>query len=363
MGSLKELDWGAASPACPGAVLHGLLFYQQSIPLKVLDDCSLRLLDFQALIFACQFGHQPVLVYALLDCQLVLVNPFQILLVPDGTNHDDASAELGVDLRVRDYLDLPAVNWSYQLLSDKVLLRLVLGADGDHLAGAYQLGPSSGYQNILIQILDSEMNVIQVGLFVLVFDLRVCKGGAASRTPVDGGQSLVNQPPLVKLDERNLSQPAVIFCIGAVENGGVHGVAQQFELVCYQLNIVIRELGAQLDELLPGVVAHLDVVLPLDVDLDGHSVDIYAERKHDIESALALVPGREIDMSIMDGMPDMQRPRGIPGGIVDAVHWRVGILVKMIELLLLPCVLPLFFDYLSVVICHCITCWLFQSYN
>ena len=234
-----------------------------------------------------------------------------------------------------------------ELLSDEMGLLLVVGVDGDDLAGAEELGPGGGHEDVVVLLVgvgDHELDVIELVDVVLVLHFSVRKGGHASGTPVDGEVRLVDKTPVEQVHERELGDPPVVGGVRLVVDAGVHGLSEHLEVLGHLRDESVGVILAELPVLLPGGVELGDVVLLLDLDLDRGPVDVEAEGEEHVVALHPPVTSREIDQGVSRSVSQVQRSRSVPRRIVDAVHRLLGLGVEAIHRLVLPHVLPAFLD-------------------
>ena len=136
LGHLQVLDGCVASPACGDLLWVVLLFHQDSLVLQVLYGCLTSFQYRHTGVLAGELGHLTCFIDSLLQFEVVLHDPFQIVLVTDGTDHHVPCSVLHLDLGVGDDLDVSSEQRCDQLLSDQMLLLLVVRVYGNGLACA-----------------------------------------------------------------------------------------------------------------------------------------------------------------------------------------------------------------------------------
>ena len=344
LGDLEELDGRVASPADGDLLGVVLLLDEDTGGAEVLDGGLPGLEDGHSGVLSGELGHPSGLVDSLLHLEVVLHDPLEIVLVTDGADHHVSGSVVQLDLGIGDDLDPPSEQGGDELLADQMGLLLVVGVDGDRLTGAQELGPGGGDEHVVVGIGvgDLELDVVELVDVVPVLDLRIREGGHTSGTPVDGEVRLVDESPVEQVDEGELGDPPVVGGIRLVVDAGVHGLSEHLEVLGHLLDEAVGVLLAESPVLLPGGVQLRDVVLLLDLDLDGGTVDIEAQGEEHVVAAHPPETGGEVDQGVSGGVSEVEGTGCVPGGIVDAVHRLVGVGVEAVDRIVPPHLLPAF---------------------
>ena len=85
---------------------------------------------------------------------------------------------------------------------------------------------------------------------------------------------------------------------------------------------------------------------------DGNTIDIKTQGEEDVVASQPPVPGSEIDGRVAVRMSEVERARGVPGGVVDAEHGLLRRWIEPVDVPLLPFGLPLRFARAPIVLDH-----------
>ncbi len=97
---LKIFYGGVTSPADGNLLRIVFLFDKNSLFFQIVDGCLTCFLHGHSRILTCEFGHPSRFVDTFLEFEVVFHDPFQIVFVTDGTDHDVSCSVLHLDLRV-----------------------------------------------------------------------------------------------------------------------------------------------------------------------------------------------------------------------------------------------------------------------
>ena len=338
---LQELDGSAAPPASTDILVRILLIDKKAGDLHVFDNLLLGVRDGHALVLTSDGRHPSRLVNALLEGKMVFHDPLEVILIADGTDHHGPCAEVRVHLRIGYHLHPPVEDGRGELPSYEARLRLVVWMDRDEQACTEELRSCGGDQHLLSRVDVPELDGVELRHAVLVVDLGVRESRATACAPIHRKMTLVCQALVVHANERNLRELAVVFGVRLVIDTRVHALAEYLELPGHLVYVLLGELMAHADELLPGHIGRPDPLDLLDPHLDGCAIYIETEREEHIAASEPFVPRREVYDSIAVGVAQVQRPRGVPWGIVNAEYLLVGVRVETVYLPLLPLGVPL----------------------
>ena len=344
LGDLQVLDGRVAPPADGDLLGVVLLLDQDALVLEVLDGRFPGLEDGHAGVLPGELGHAAALVDALLHLEVVLHDPLEVVLVPDGADHDGPGPVVHLDLGVGDDLDPLPEEGSDELLPDQVLLLLVVRVDGDGFACAQQLGPGGGDHDVAGAVRQCELDEVELVDVVPVLHLGVGQGGHAAGAPVNGEVGLVDQAAVEQVHEGQLGDPPVVGGVGLVVDAGVHALSQDLEVVRHLLDEAVGVLLAEPPVLLPGGVQLGDAVLLLHFDLDRGPVDVEAEGEEHVVPAHPLVTGGEVNKGVSRGVAQVKGAGGVPRRVVDAEDRLVGSGVEAVDGFVLPHLLPAFLN-------------------
>ncbi len=171
-------------------------------------------------------------------------------------------------------------------------------------------------------------------------DLFIGKADLAGSAPVDCCFFLIRQAPFKQLQENPLC-PFIVFRIRGIDfPGPVKGKAQRFHLRLKAGNILLRN-NLRMNFILYGIV------------FSGKSKRVPAHGKQDIISLQPSLAGNDIHCGIWTGMSHMKPlPRRIGKFDQCIIFWLRLILRHLKCAFLIPDRLPLFFNYLWMILFH-----------
>ena len=220
--------------------------------------------------------------------------------------------------------------------------RSSVGVDGHRDAGRQELGAGRGDLEAV------EVEEVQLRGPTLVRDLGERDRGLAAGAEVDRVLRAVDVAVVEHPEERGLGLPVVGREHGHVlvrpvdrEGHAAHGDA-------HLADVLRGQLAAEPAELLARQVVLGDPLLLLDLDLGGQAVAVPPLREHDVVAPHSPVPGQEVDVAPVEGVPDVEVPGRVRRRGVDhelrPVRGRVEVVV-----LVAPARLPPLLDGARVV--------------
>ena len=236
--------------------------------MKNLDDEFPRLLALHSAVF---FGNvvveRAVGIEKVDYFEVVPLSDFPVVRVVGGRNLHHSRPEFLVDVAVGDYRDFLVDEGKDDLLSDKILVPLVIGIDGDGSIAEERLRARRGDLDSSRTVGKIIINMVHRTLRVDVVDLVVRKRRTAAGTPVHEILPLVHKPALVQRDENiadSLRKPLVV---GKALARPVHGIPELLLLPDNRVVMLVRHFPRPFYELLaPEVVPPLAFLLERALD-------------------------------------------------------------------------------------------------
>ena len=334
----RELDTGSAPLVGVDRVRDGTLAAQTTRCLQVLDHLLAGLPERQPLVAGSEIVHATVLVEHDARVEPVLLPPRDVGRVAERAAHDESRPLLGVGLLVRHDGNLVTEQRNGRVLPDEVLVALVVGVREHTDARRQEFRPRGRDDEIPVS--EPERHVVEHGVVLRVLYLRLRDGGVALRAPQRRRFLPIDPALLVEVDERALRDALRPLVDGRVVLRPVDREPQALPERDEVDLVLLRQLEAHLDELLPPHVGRLDALLLLDEPLTGKPVVVEAERVVDVVTHHPPEARDDLRLHVAEDVADVDLPGHGRGGRIDAVDGAVGEPVELVDAGLVPVFLP-----------------------
>ena len=199
----QRLNDGGATLAVAYGMAVGFRFFQGAEGLEFGDDLAAGFEALYAGVFAGDVGHQAILADDVGGVEAVALAYLEVYRVVGGGDFEGAGAEIGVDGFVADYRDGAVHYGQDDAAAADAVVAGILGVDRNAGVAKHSFGAGGGDGDGLGGVvLEGIADVVQVAVDILIVDFKVGQGGGATDAAVDNALVAVDQPFVVKADER-----------------------------------------------------------------------------------------------------------------------------------------------------------------
>ena len=152
--------------------------------LKITDHSFTSFNDSHTCIFAAHFRHGSILEYCLFKCEIMLLVPFKVSQVSEGTAHNNSRTLFEINLIILKYRNCKVKQRNADLLTEKMLILLIIRMNKNALTRCKKLWSCRCNLNVItIFTVDIESQIIKQRRDFLCFKLCLSYSGLTFRTP------------------------------------------------------------------------------------------------------------------------------------------------------------------------------------
>ena len=181
--------------------------FQQTLLFQVGNYILAGLVTFLPLVGATVFVDVSRLIQHVDEFQSVPLADFKVIEIMSRGNFYRTGTKFHIDILVGNDRDLPINQRQQYGLSDQLLIAFVFRINSYGSITEHRFRAGGRNDQVLIGPLDRVTQVPEVALLIIMFNLKIRKGGMATRTPVDQPVITVDQAVLIKPHERLTNRP------------------------------------------------------------------------------------------------------------------------------------------------------------
>ena len=187
---------------CRNVVSDLFLTDHVTLIFKITDHGFTSFKNAHTCIFATHFGHSSILKNCLFKCEIMLLVPFKVSQVSEGTTHNNSRTLAEINLIILKYRNCKVKQRNTDLLAEKMLILLIIRMNENALARCKKLRSCSCNLNVIaIFTVDIESQIIKQRRDFLCFKLCLSYSGLTFRTPQSRSLRKINLLLSVKIDK------------------------------------------------------------------------------------------------------------------------------------------------------------------
>ena len=185
-------------------MMAGLDLHQVALLFKVGDNAFSCFIAVKSFVFAAETVYCCIVVHDADLFKIVALTDEEVVRVVSGSDLDAAGTEILINVIIGYDGDLSADERKDERFSDEVLVSFVLGVDCHRSITEQCLGAGRGDRDISVTVLDGITDVPEMAFVLLVFDLRIGKGGGTLGAPVYYFVTAIDETLVIEIYENFL---------------------------------------------------------------------------------------------------------------------------------------------------------------